>query len=203
MTDVSFEFDKTTAVVVPGAALAGDPAAWATDAAEGLAGHHGFSEHDRHTLVRALARAQQGAITDLSTNVLLYEPGSGTWAPLRLTLLEREVAADEQQEYLWPPAVLPPQVRLLQTEGLGLGCSSTVVTDERRGSVRWLFMPSGVTFFAAMAPVWNAAIVPCAITAENILSTVRIDGIQPEPSHGFDARRLVERTEPDDRAWWA
>jgi len=201
MTDVSFDFDRATAVVVPGAALAGDPAAWATDAAEGLAGHHDFSEHDRRTLVRALARAQQGAANDLSTNVLLYEPGSGSWAPLRFTLLERELAADEQQEYIWPPAVLPPQVRLLDTEGLGLGCSSTVVTDERHGSVRWLFMPSGVTFFAAMAPVPNAAIIPCAIVAEDILTTVRIDGIRAEPSPGFDARRLVERAEPADRAW--
>ena len=166
-------------MVVPGAALTGDPAAWAAAAAEELSGHHDFSEDDRHTLARALSRAQQGAVEDLSTNVLLYEPASGTWAPLRLTLLERELTADEQREYLWPPAVIPPQVRLLETQGLGLGCSSTVMADEARGSVRWLFMPSGVTFFAALAPVPDAAIIPCAIAAEGILATVRIDGIPP------------------------
>jgi len=203
MTDVGFDYDQATAVVVPGAALAGDPAAWAAAAADRLAGHHAFREGDRRTLVRALTRAQQGAVDDVSTNVLLYEPVSGAWAPLRFTLLGRELDADEQREYLWPPAVLPPQVRLLETEGLGLGCSSTVVTDDRRGSVRWLFMPSGITFFAAMAPVANAAIVPCAMAAEGILATVRVDGIRPESSYGFDARRLVERADTDDRAWRA
>ena len=203
MTDVSFDFDKATAVVVPGAALAGDPMGWATAAAEGLAGRNDFRHQDRRTLVRALVRAQQGAVQDVGTKVLLYEPRSGSWAPLRFTLLERELAADEQREYLWPPAVLPPQVRLLETEGIGLGCSSTLVTDEGRGSVRWLFMPSGVTFFAAMAPMPNAAIAACAVAAEDILTSVRIDGIGPQPSAVFDARRLVERADPDDRAWRA
>ena len=201
MTQVSFHYDEATAVVVPGTSLVGDPAAWATEAAGELAGHHAFRDDDRQTLVRALARAQQGAAEDLSTNILLYEPASGSWAPLRLTLLERRLSAADQQEYLRPPAVLSPQVRLLETEGLGLGCSSTLVADDRRGSVRWLFMPSGITFFAAMAPVPNAAILPCAIAAERILTTVRVEGIPPQASEDFDAPRLVNGGEPDDRTW--
>ncbi|GAA1983768.1 hypothetical protein GCM10009777_17090 [Microbacterium pumilum] len=188
-------------MVLPGAALVGDPAAWAATAADELADAQGLSDDDRRTLARALIRAQQSAVSDLSTNVLLHDPGSGTWAPLRLTLLERQLDEDEQREYLWPPAILPPQVRLLETRGLGLGCSSTLLADGDRGSVRWLFMPSGVTFFAAMAPVPSAAVIPCAVAAEDILTTVRIDGVAPQAAEGFDARRLIERTDLDDRAW--
>jgi hypothetical protein len=201
MTDVGFDYDRATTVVVPGAALRGDPEAWAAGAAEELAGHHGFDDGTRRTLARALVRAQQGAVNDVSTNVLLYEQASGTWAPLRFTLLERELTTAEQHEYLWPPALLQPQVRLLETDGLGLGCSSTVVVDESRGSVRWLFMPRGITFFAAMAPVANAAIVACAIAAEDILTTVRIAGVEPASSKAFDPRRLLEHADSDDRAW--
>lgn len=201
MTDVSFDYDRATTVVVPGAEEVGDPAAWAAGAAAELARHQGFGDDTRRTLERALLRAQQGAVGDLSTNILLYNPASGTWAPLRFTLLERELTAEEQQEFLWPPALLQPQVRLLDADGLGLGCSSTVVVDESRGSVRWLFMPQGITFFAAMAPVANAAIVACAIAAERILTTVRIAGVEPKSSESFDARRLLEPADSDDRAW--
>jgi hypothetical protein len=201
MTDVSFDYDRATTVVVPGAEQLADPAAWAAGAAAELAGHQGFGDDTRRTLERALLRAQQGAGDDLSTNILLHDPASGAWAPLRFTLLERELTAEEQLEFLWPPALLQPQVRLLDTDGLGLGCSSTVVVDESRGSVRWLFMPQGITFFAAMAPLANAAIVGCAIAAESILTTVRIAGVEPKSSESFDARRLLEPADSDDRAW--
>jgi hypothetical protein len=201
MTDVSFEYDRATAVVVPGAALLGDPEAWGADAADELAGHHRFADDTRRTLAKALIRAQQGAVNDLSTNVLLYEPASGTWAPLRFTLLERELTAEEQQEYLSPPAFLKPQIRLFETDGLGLGCSSTVVVDDSSGGVRWLFMPRGITFFAAMTPVANSAIVACAIAAEDILATVRVAGAGPESSGDFDPRAFIRAAESDDRAW--
>jgi hypothetical protein len=52
-----------------------------------------------------------------------------------------------------------------------------------------------------MAPLANAAIVGCAIAAESILTTVRIAGVEPKSSESFDARRLLEPADSDDRAW--
>ncbi|HWS49473.1 MAG TPA: hypothetical protein VN241_00555 [Microbacterium sp.] len=200
MTRVAFEHDEATSIVVPSDDLGERAGAWAQEAVARLAAHHDFRAETRETLVRALVRAQRSAVDDPATNVLLFEPGTGSWVPLRLTLLERELDPDEQSRYLRPDAVLPPQLRTLVSRGLGPGCSSTVVESEGRGSVRWLFVPTGLTFFAVLAPLAPPAIPLAAAIVEGILDTVRIEGTAGA-SAGFDPQALVEAGASDDVAW--
>lgn len=200
MTRVAFEHDEATSIVVPADDLGEGAAAWAEQAVARLAAHHNFGAETRQTLARALVRAQRSAVDDPATNVLLFEPGTGSWAPLRLTLVEREVDAGEQSRFVRPDAVLPPRLRTLVSRGLGPGCSSTAVESEGRGSVRWLFVPRGFTFFAVLAPLAPPAIPLAAAIAEGILDTVRIEGAAGA-SAAFDPPALVEAGASDDVSW--
>lgn len=200
MTRVAFEHDEATSIVVPPDDLGQRAGEWAQEAAGRLVSHHDLGAETRETLVRALVRAHRSAVDDPATNVLLFEPGTGSWAPLRLTLLERELDPDEQSRYLRPDAVLPPRLRTLVSRGLGPGCSSTVVESEGRGSVRWLFVPAGLTFFAVLAPLAPPAIPLAAALVEGILDTVRIDGAVGA-SPAFDPQALVDAGASDDVAW--
>ncbi|WP_194409233.1 hypothetical protein [Microbacterium cremeum] len=200
MTRVAFEHDEATSIVLPADDLGEGAAAWADEAIARLAVHHDFGAGIRETLARALVRAQRSAVGDPATDVLLFERGTGSWVPLRLTLLERELDADEQSRYLRPDGVLPPRLRTLVSQGLGPGCSSTVVESEGRGSVRWLFLPAGLTFFAVLAPMAAPAIPLAAAIAEGILDTVRIEG-GGGVSAAFDPQALVDAGASDDVSW--
>jgi hypothetical protein len=201
MTRVAFEHDEATSIVVPADELGGEQAErWARDAAARLAGHHEFSAETRDTLGRVLVRAQRSAAEDPATNVLLFEPGTASWAPLRLTLLDRELDVDEQSRYLQPDAALPPRLRTFVSQGLGQGCSSTAVDHDLRGTIRWLFLPRGATFFAVLGPLTPPAIPLAAAIAENILDTVRIEGATG-PSADFDPQALVAAGQSDEVSW--
>jgi hypothetical protein len=200
MTRVSFEHDEATSIVLPADDLGDQVGAWAREAVARLGRHHQFSAETVEILERALTRAQRSAIDDPATSVLLFEPGTGSWAPLRLTRLERELDAEEQSRFLRPDAALPPQVRTLVSRGLGPGCSSTVVESEGRGSVRWLFVPAGLTFFAALAPLAPPAVPLVAAIAEQILDTVQIEGAVGA-SAAIDPQALVAAGGSDDVSW--
>jgi len=202
MTRVDFEFDAATAIPLPGADLgSADVAHWATEAAARMADLHEFAPQQTETLARALARAQEAAATDPATNVLTYEPAARAWAPLRLTLVESEPDAGEQRQYLWPPAVLAPRVRPAMSTGLGEGFSSTVMDEDGRGSVRWLFMTTGASFFAVLGPLDPVAIGLSAARVEVLLDTVRIGGAPWAPSERLDVRSLVAPPADAEGMW--
>lgn len=200
MTRVSFEHDDATSIVVPSDDLGERVGAWADEAVSRLARHHEFDAATRETLTRALVRAQRPAVADPATNILLFEPGTRSWAPLRLTLLDGALDTEAQSRFLRPEAVLPPRLRTLVSRSLGPGCSSTVADDKGRGSVRWLFVPAGFTFFAVLAPLTPPAIPLAAAIAEGILDTVRIEGAGAA-SAAFDPQALVDAGIPDDALW--
>ena len=202
MTRVSFEIDRATAIVIPGLALAGgDVEAWAGESAAGLLAHHDLPAQQREALPRVLARAQRSAAEDASTNVLTFEPVTGAWAPLRLTILDRSIDTDEQRRFLSPPAVLEPRIRLAASMGLGEGCSSTVREDAERASVRWLFMTSGRTLFAVLGPLPPQSVLLAAARAETLIDSVHVDDQVWTPSDAFDPSTAVAAGEREDAVW--
>jgi hypothetical protein len=202
MTRVGFEFDAATAIPLPGGDLGpGDIGVWAAEAASRLAQLHEFAASETEVLTRALARAQTSAATDPATNVLIFEPGTRAWAPLRLTLASWEPDAAEQRRYLWPPAVLAPRLRPATATGLGEGCSSTVMGEDGRGSVRWLFMTPGASFFAVLGPMDPVGISLSAARVEVLLDTVRIGAAPWAPSERLDVAALVTPPADADGVW--
>lgn len=202
MTRVTFDYDQTTTVPLPGGDLEPhDIDRWASEAAQQLATHHGFTATAEHALALALARAQRSATSDPATNLLLHEPGTGAWAPLRLTLADWEPDAGEQRRYLAPPSILAPRIRLAPTEGLGMGCSSTVSTSDGAAEVRWLFVTPRTSFFARLGPIAPPVVAMIAARVEDLLNTVRIDGDVWSLSESFDPGALA-RLAPDAEISW-
>ncbi|GAA2987846.1 hypothetical protein JOD63_002082 [Microbacterium terrae] len=202
MTRVDFEYDHATVIPVPGADLgSGDVGAWAHDAAARLAGIHGFTPTQTDALAGALARAQAAAVDDPSTNLLMYEPTSGAWGPIRLTLTGWEPDADEQRRYLWPASVLAPRVRHAPTAGLGEGCSSTVMDEDGRGSVRWLFQTTDASFFAVLGPMEAAGIAFAATRVEELLDSIRLGDAPWTASARFDVGSLIAPPEGAEGSW--
>lgn len=179
MTGVSFDYDEATTIVLPGAERPTDVSAWAASAVERWASAHDLPAEKASTLRRALARAQQTAATDPSTNLLLLDPGTGVVAPLRLTLLGRPLTEEEQRRYLWPASVTRPQLRRHVAPALGPGWSSTVLEDAERATVRWLHAPVGATFFSVLGPLPAPAVLASAVRVEEILESLRLDGVAP------------------------
>ena len=130
MTRVTFEIDRATAIVLPGPELAGgDVDAWAAESAAALLAHHDLPAHQHAALPRVLTQAQRSAAEDASTNVLTFEPETGAWAPLRLTILDRSIDTDEQ--------LASCRLRRCSSRASGL--------PRRRGSVTAVRRPSGRT----------------------------------------------------------
>jgi hypothetical protein len=202
MTRVDFGFDAATVVPLPGADLgSGDVEAWAAGAAARMAGLHDLPPQETEVLARALARAQRSAASDPGTNLLTFEPATWSWAPLRLTLADWEPDAEEQRRYLWPPSVLAPRIRPARSTGLGEGCSVTLMDEDGRGVVRWLFMTTGASFFAVLGPLDPAAIALSAARVEDLLDTVRIDGAPWTPSGLLDVPALVQSAQDPEGLW--
>ena len=202
MTRVTFEIDRATAIVLPGPGMAGgDVDAWAAESAAALLAHHDLPAHQRAALPRVLARAQRSAAEDASTNVLTFEPETGAWAPLRLTILDRSIDTDEQRRFLSPPAVLEPRIRLAASKGLGEGCSSTVREDAERASVRWLFMTSGRTLFAVLGPLPPQSVLLAAARAETLIDSVHVADQVWTSSDAFDPSAAVAAAEREDAVW--
>lgn len=202
MTRVDFGFDAATAIPLPGPDLgAADVEAWAADAAARMAALHAFPPRETEVLARALARAQRSAASDPATSLLFFEPATWSWAPLRLTLAEWEPDAAEQRRYLWPESVLAPRIRPARSTGLGEGCSVTLLDEDGRGAVRWLFMTTGAAFFAVLGPLAPAAVALSAPRVEDLLDTVRIDGAIWSPSALLDVGALVRSAEDAEGLW--
>ncbi len=190
MTALRFDYDETTAIVVPGDG--GDDAAqWPRAAAERFAAHHDMDPQRRDALERVLRRAQHGAAFDSATSILLHDPGTQTWAPLRLTLLEGGLPPAQQREYLAPAGVLRPQLRGHVAPGLGVGYSATVLADASTADIRWLYLPGGRAFFAVLRAVPLPAVMGLAVAVENILESVRLDGLEPGSADAFALDPLV------------
>jgi hypothetical protein len=202
MTRVTFEIDRATAIVLPGPGMAGsDVDAWAAESAAALLAHHDLPAHQHAALSRVLARAQHSAAEDASTNVLTFEPETGAWAPLRLTILDRSIDTDEQRRFLSPPAVLEPRIRMAVSTGLGEGCSSTVREDAQLATVRWLFMTPGRTLFAVLGPLPAQSVLLAAVRAETLLDSVRVEDAVWTPSDAFDPSAAVAAGEREDAVW--
>lgn len=197
MTAVRFEYDEATAIVVPGDG-GEDVALWPRAAVERFAAHHDLDPQRRAALERVLHRAQRGAASDPATNILLHDPGTDAWAPLRLTLLEGGLPPAQQQEYLAPAGVLRPQLRGHVASGLGVGYSATVLTDASTADIRWLYLPGGQAFFAVLRAVPLPAVMGLAVAVENILESVRLDGLAPGTADAFALDGLVP---PADTGW--
>ncbi|GAA3764407.1 hypothetical protein GCM10022240_15880 [Microbacterium kribbense] len=201
---VAFTYDEATLIALPGpAAPPAQTDAWARAAAARLADRHADGAVDVDALIDVLAHAQARAAADPSTNLLVFEPVTRAWAPARFTLVERELDAAEQRRFLQPAAILPPQRRLCATEGLGLGCSVTVLDEQGRGRVAWLFVVPGLTFVAALDPLAAPAVLPAAASVESTLATIRIDDRRRAASAAFDARAFVYPEPTEDLAWRA
>lgn len=198
MIGIAFDHDEATAVVVPGDALGGDAAEWAREAAARVAGHHSFGSADVDLLARALERAQRGAVGDAATNLLLFDPLTGSFTPVRMTLLDRGLSADEQRRYLAPPSLVKPRLRNHTSAGLGAGFSVTTLDQADAATVRWLHMPGGRAFFTVLGPVRTHAVMTSAVLLEEILDTVRLDGLAPAEAAAFDDGLLAE---PVDEVW--
>jgi hypothetical protein len=202
MTRIGVQYDEATAIPLPGAELPAEGVEeWATTAADRIASLHGFEGPVTRTLVRVLTRAQRSAAADPATNLMLHEPGTGAWTPLRLTLAELEPDEREQRRYLWPPSVLAPRLRIARSTGLGIGCSSTILEEDGVAQVRWLFATTGRSLLAVLGPVAPPVLAMTAARVEDLLDTVRIDDAVWAPSELFDAYALVQPSPEKDVLW--
>ncbi len=202
MTAVSFDFDGATAIPLPGADLgAADVDQWAAGAASRLAALHELPSQQTEILARALSRAQRSAATDASTSVLIFEPATRSWAPLRLTLASWEPDLEEQRRFLRPPAVLAPRLRPAISAGLGEGCSSTLMDEDGRATVRWLFVTPGASFFAVLGPLEPVAVALSAARVEELLDSVRVGAAVWTPSDRLEVRSLVAPPDSAEGVW--
>lgn len=202
MSRVAFDYDEATAIPLPGPGLASDVAEeWADGAAARMAALNDLDDTSTRTLARALARAQRSAASDPSTNLLLREPATGAWVPLRLTLADGEPDAVAQRSFLWPASILAPRIRVARSRSLGTGCSSTVLVDDRVAQVRWLFATTGKSFFATLGPVAPALLAMVAARVEILLDTVQIGGAPWAPSDHFDPDALSRSGVEPESLW--
>lgn len=198
MIGIAFEHDEATTIVIPGDALVGDAGDWARAAAHRLAGSHSFESTDIDALARALERAQRGAAGDAATNLLLFDPLTGSFAPVRMTLLDRGLDAGEQRRYLSPASLVKPRLRAHTSAGLGAGFSATSLDQADSATVRWLHLPGGRAFFTVLGPVRPHAVMTSAVLLEDILDTVRFEGLAAGDAAAFDDGLLAGS---DDEVW--
>ena len=62
-------------------------------------------------------------------------------------------------------------------------------------------MASGLTLAATLAPVATAAAMSAAITAEDLLAALRIDGGLLETSNAFDVEALIAQSREGQPEW--
>jgi hypothetical protein len=198
MTQIAFDYNRETTVPIPDAA--GDEQ-WIDEPVAVLAATHELSPDETETIRAALLLA--AGSNDPGLRMGIFEPSTRAFAVLRALMIERELTSAEQEDFLHPPSVLPPQIWMTPKTSFGVGCSSIVLEDATTGqsSVRWLFVPEGATVIASLGAVPSRAVVLIGMLAEQILQTMRVEGLADRMAAGFDPAALVARNDPDGRTW--
>lgn len=200
MTQITFDYDNRTTVPIP---IGSDDDGWMNVPLTHLSAAHELSDAETEVIQNALRLAGDDAEAAVGVRLGIFEPRTRTFSVLRILLIERQITQDERRDYLWPDSVLPPQVWMTPETAFGVGCSSMTVDDSGvgRGSIRWLFVPVGSTVVARLGPVSTRALMFMGVMAEEILATVRIDGVAQSQADDFRPAELIKRSDPDGRTW--
>lgn len=202
MRGISLSRDSRTTILIPDDALDdAQRAGWAAGESAALVAEHALTDAVGAALTQTLIRAQQGAVGDIGTHALLYAPESGDWGTLHITVVDRELAVEEQRAILHPPAIFAPRVRVVDAAHLGTGCSSSAILGESSAVVRWLFMSPGVTVVANLEVRSPRGVMPLAVIAEDLVLSTQLQGAGAENPEVFDPAALATVVDTDDRAW--
>lgn len=201
MREVGAELDESRMIPVP-ATIDGDAESWARDRAESLRSTHGLDEQRTSAIGAALLAARHLAIRGRGQFFLLFDPLSKLAAPFHMVISEGELAPTAQRDFLLPTASRPPELRLTPETVFGVGCSSTFLTTRPgMAEIRWLFVATGVTLAATLAPVATAATMSMGITAEDLLGALNVEGGQLGSSAAFEPEVLIATMRDAQGRW--
>lgn len=202
MTRVTLQVDQNTTIMVPSGALGDETAAqWASGAASQFIEHSQADRVDAVALAGMLEVVRGATTNDLDANAVIFEPQTLSFAHLRISVLDASFSDEAKRGYLSPPSLLRPQIRRAESPGLGAGCSSTVMDDDRQGAVRWLFAPARTTVCAVLGPLLPISVMLTAVTVEALLGTVKIDGITDADLRAFDVDAFLATRSEEDSGW--
>lgn len=184
------------------ATIDADVESWARDRAEPLRSVHGLDEQRTSVIVAALVVAHRLAARGRGQFFLLFDPLSKLVAPFHVVISEGELAPTAQRNFLLPTAPRPPELRLTSETAFGVGCSSTLLTT-RPGTaeIRWLFVATGMTLAATLAPVATVATMSMGITAEDLLGALSVEGGRLGRSAVFEPEALIAETRDAQEEW--
>ncbi|MDE0547481.1 hypothetical protein [Microbacterium sp. C7(2022)] len=202
MTQITLQFDQNTTIMIPGGPLRGESAAsWAASAASHFIERSHAGQVDAVALAGVLEHVRGATTNDPDTNTIIFEPQTHSFAHLRISVLDASFSDEAKRGFLSPPSVVRPQIRRAESPGLGAGCSSTVMDDDRQGVVRWLFAPGGMTVCAVLGPLPPTSVMLTAATAEALLGTVRIHGITEADLRAFDVDAFLATRSEEGSGW--
>lgn len=201
MRGIEAELDESRMVPVP-ATVDGAVESWARERAESLRATHGLDEQRTVAIVAALVAAHQLAARGRGQYFLLFDPLTTLVAPLHVVISEGELAPVGQRGFLLPTALRAPDLRLTPETVFGIGCSSTFLTMRPgMAEIRWLFVATGVTLAATLAPVATAATMSMGITAEDLFVALSIEGGRLSRSADFRPEVLIAETYEAQEQW--
>lgn len=203
MTQIEFIQDPKRMVPIPAREFSdAERVAWAAQEAKTLSDSHELDERRRDAIEAAFQVVYQDALSSEGMTVLIFDPLTHLVAPLRLQAIARPFTQAEQQTFMRSTGPLAGQMRLTPETSFGVGCS-LAFPSPRQGfaEVRWLFVASDVTLVAVLAPASQAATLSMGVTVEDLLSTLRVDGVEERPSGAFDPARLVREAMHGQAEW--
>lgn len=201
MREIGAELDESRMIPVP-ATIDADVESWARDRAESLRSVHGLDEQRTSAIVAALVVAHRLAAQGRGQFFLLFDPLSKLVAPFHVVISEGELAPTAQRDFLLPTAPRSPELRLTPETAFGVGCSSTLLTTRPgMAEIRWLFVATGMTLAATLAPVATAATMSMGITAEDLLGALSVEGGRLSRSAAFEPEVLIAETRDAQEEW--
>lgn len=158
-------------------------AAWAHRAAADFVREAGLHPDAVQRIQAALVPLASEADDDRRLLLVVGMDGAVV-APFIIAASEHEMSRRDQAEFLWSnTAILPATPRLTETDGFGVGFSSTLAQRADGydfATRRWIFFGEGMTVCAMLGPVVPYGMAFVEPFAESALVTSSIEGFAPK-----------------------
>ena len=182
--DLTLNYDASRLIPVPFERRTSEGhAAWARRAASDFVQASGLHGDVVPRIEAALVPLTSEAGDDRSVLLVVGLDG-GVVAPFVIAASPYEMPRQEQADLLWSnTAILPATPRLTETDGFGVGFSSTLAQRADGydfATRRWIFFGEGMTVCAMLGPVVPYGMAFVEPFAESALVTSSIEGFVPK-----------------------